>query len=52
MIGKSTVDTLLFTDDQAILSDPESSFQITIHSLHRIAEVQALRITDFYITKD
>ena len=31
MIGNSAADTLLFADDQAILSNSESDLQMTVH---------------------
>ena len=38
MISNSAVDTLLFSDDQAILSNSESGLQMSVHSLSRICK--------------
>ena len=43
MIGHSTVDTLLFADDQAILSDSENRLQMGM--LNRICKDSGLQIS-------
>ena len=45
MIGHSAIDTLLFADDQTILSDSENRLQMGIHLLNGICKVSGLQIS-------
>lgn len=45
LVDNSGIDTLLFADDQAILSNLESSLQMAVHSLDRIWKDFGLQIS-------
>ena len=44
VIGHSATDTLLFADDQAILSDSENRLRMGIHLLNQICKASVLQI--------
>ena len=44
MVGNSSVDTLLFADDQAVLPNSDSGLEMILHSLTQ----QGFRITDLH----